>query len=248
MKKISLSASVLILSSFVAVNQISAQSSDERKTAERKPTVKVESNKPIESNAATPSVVKSLNTLGGDVTLQAGANITVTPNGNGLIVAAPNALTSVLTDASLTGNGTISNPLRVVAAATESATPFSESVAFTIPANISADGAELLTVPAGKRLVIEYASGRCNVPPGQFIFQFEMSIYSPTLPKRSAQIIVPTIVGSDSTLGNIYAASSPVKFYVDAGYTVQVLAWRGSVASGTVSCGFNYSGSLVNQP
>jgi hypothetical protein len=245
MKSIMLPAVILLISSLVIVNQNSAQSLDKQKPVEKNQNVKVAANESVTPNIAAPNIVKSLNSLTGDLNLQAGANITVTPNANSLIIAAPNVLTSVVTDASLTGNGTSGNPLRIAA---DSAFPFSESVAFSIAPNVSTGGVELLTVPAGKRLIIEHASGQCIAPPGQFISQFEISIYSPTLPKRSELFIAPAVSGSDPVLGNIYVASSPVKFYVDAGYTVQVRAWRGTVVSGEVGCSFNYSASLVNQP
>ena len=58
-------------------------------------------------------VVKSLNGLMGDLTLQAGANITVTPSGNTLVIAAPNSLNAVTHNATLTGNGTSTSPLGV---------------------------------------------------------------------------------------------------------------------------------------
>ncbi len=250
MKKIMLSAGILMISLLallVAVNQISAQSFDKQKAVENNQIIKIETNKPIAPNIAAPNVVKSLNDLTGDVTLQAGANITVTPNGNSLILAAPTALSSVVTDASLTGNGTSGNPLRV-AAMPDSTIRFSESVSFSISAPASANGAELMTVPAGKRLVIEHASGQCFAPPGQYIFKFEIEFYSPTLPKRARFFIVPSALGNDPILGNVYVASSPVKFYVDAGYTVEARAWRQTLVSGTVNCSFNYSGSLVDQP
>jgi hypothetical protein len=246
MKKNILSTGILMILSLVFVSQISAQSLNKERSSENDQPIKVESNKSVAPNIAAPNVVKSLNDLTGDVTLQPGANITVTPNGNGLIIAAPNALSGVITDASLTGSGTSGNPLRV-APAVDSATRFSETFRFSIAPNFSTGGAELLIVPAGKRLVIEHASGQCIAPPGQFISKFEIGIYG-SLPKRSEVFIVPSLVGSDPALGNVYVASSPVKFYVDAGYTVQVLAWRGTVASGTVGCSFNYSGSLIDQP
>lgn len=48
------------------------------------------------SNADVPGVVKSVNGLTGDVTLQAGAHITITRSGGGtLTIAAPNVLTGV---------------------------------------------------------------------------------------------------------------------------------------------------------
>ena len=237
MKKIMLPAGILMILSLVIVDHSSAQSLDQQKPFDDK----------VTSNPAlAPNVVKNLNGLTGDVTLQAGANITVTPNGNSLIVAAPNAISAVVTDASLTGNGTPGSPLRV-APAVDPAARFSETFRFSIAPNVSIGGAELMVVPAGKRLVVEHASGQCIAPPGQFISKFEIGIYG-TLPKRSEVFIVASFVASDPALGNIYAASSPVKFYVDAGYTVQVLAWRGTVATGSVGCSFNYSGSLIDQP
>jgi hypothetical protein len=64
--------------------------------------------------ALSPSqVVRSLNGLMGDLTLQAGANITITPSGNTLTIAAPNSLSAVTHNATLTGNGTSASPLGV---------------------------------------------------------------------------------------------------------------------------------------
>jgi hypothetical protein len=55
----------------------------------------------------------SLNGLTGSVTLAGGANITVTPVGNTLTIAAPNVLTAVTHDATLAGNGTSASPLGI---------------------------------------------------------------------------------------------------------------------------------------
>jgi hypothetical protein len=58
-------------------------------------------------------VVRSLNGLTGDVQLEAGANITITPAGNTLTIAATGGLTGVAHDATLAGNGTAASPLGV---------------------------------------------------------------------------------------------------------------------------------------
>jgi hypothetical protein len=58
-------------------------------------------------------VVRSLNGLTGNVILAAGANITITPSGNTLTIAAANALTGVAHDGTLQGNGTLTSPLGV---------------------------------------------------------------------------------------------------------------------------------------
>jgi hypothetical protein len=68
----------------------------------------------IQTTAFNPSqVVRSLNGLTGNVTLAAGANITITPSGNTLTIAAANALTGVAHDTTLQGNGTLASPLGV---------------------------------------------------------------------------------------------------------------------------------------
>jgi trimeric autotransporter adhesin len=64
--------------------------------------------------ALSPSqVVRSLNGLMGDLTLQAGANIIITASGNTLTIAAPNSLSAVTHNSTLTGNGTSVSPLGI---------------------------------------------------------------------------------------------------------------------------------------
>lgn len=79
-------------------------------------------------------VVKSLNTLKDDVTLAAGNNITITPGGNTLTIAATNdGLTAVSHNSTLAGDGTGGNPLGV-----------------SIPLNLSgSDPGAILTVSNG---------------------------------------------------------------------------------------------------
>ncbi|HKQ73694.1 MAG TPA: hypothetical protein VJ810_08220, partial [Blastocatellia bacterium] len=62
---------------------------------------------------AAGQVVKSLNGLFDNVTLSAGSNITITPSGNILNIAAPGLLGSVTHDSTLVGNGTGAAPLGV---------------------------------------------------------------------------------------------------------------------------------------
>ena len=64
---------------------------------------------------ANGTVVRSFNGLFDNVSLLAGSNITITPSGNTLTISAPNTLTSVAHDATLTGNGTAALPLGVAA-------------------------------------------------------------------------------------------------------------------------------------
>jgi hypothetical protein len=68
----------------------------------------------IQSTAFNPGqVVSSLNGLTGDVQLAAGDNITITPSGNTLTIAASGGLTGVAHDTTLKGNGTAASPLGV---------------------------------------------------------------------------------------------------------------------------------------
>ena len=64
---------------------------------------------------ANGTVVRSFNGLFDNVSLVAGNNITITPAGNTLTISAPNTLTSVAHDATLSGNGTTASPLGVAA-------------------------------------------------------------------------------------------------------------------------------------
>jgi hypothetical protein len=69
----------------------------------------------IQITAFDPNqVVRSLNGLRGDLSLIGGANITVTPVGlDKLSIAAPNVLTTVAHDTTLSGQGTAASPLRI---------------------------------------------------------------------------------------------------------------------------------------
>ena len=60
---------------------------------------------------ANGTVVRSVNGLSDNVTVAAGANVTITPSGNTLTIAATDALTSVAHDDTLTGDGTSKSPL-----------------------------------------------------------------------------------------------------------------------------------------
>ncbi|MBI4469818.1 MAG: tail fiber domain-containing protein [Acidobacteria bacterium] len=62
---------------------------------------------------APDQVVRSVNGLMGNLTLAATSPITITPSGNMLTIAAPNALTTVAHNTTLVGNGTSGTPLGV---------------------------------------------------------------------------------------------------------------------------------------
>jgi hypothetical protein len=62
---------------------------------------------------ANGTVVRSFNGLFDNVLLVAGSNISITPAGNTLLIAAPDSLSAVAHNTTLTGNGTTASPLSV---------------------------------------------------------------------------------------------------------------------------------------
>jgi hypothetical protein len=185
--------------------------------------------------------VSSLNGLKGDVTLAAGPNITITPSGNTLTVAAPNALTTVEHDATLTGNGTAASPLSVVQGAGDASEPFQIQLGIVG----SSGETETFTVPAGKRLVIEYAGAvisRTTTPdlqPNDFV-QIRTQVGPTTMNHPLVSTRTAIVPSSNFT---VYFAGQVVKIYADPGTQVQGI-FSGEADSALVKL----SGYLVNVP
>jgi len=112
-------------------------------------------------NAA--NLVRSVNGLQGDLTLQAGTNISITPSGNALTIAAPNALTAVSHDVTLSGAGTPASPLRVVSQDTAVDRFFEQEFGGFAENTL---GIVLITVPVGKQLIVQHVSISCELGPG----------------------------------------------------------------------------------
>jgi hypothetical protein len=72
------------------------------------------------SKIAPATVVRSLNGLFENLNLAPGSNITITPSGNSLTIAAPGALSSVSVTPPITGNGTSQAPLVLAAGGVDS--------------------------------------------------------------------------------------------------------------------------------
>ena len=110
------------------------------------------------------------------------------------------------------------------------------------------------TVPAGKRLVIEYASLDACILPGQ---SAELSIFTTAggVFARHAANIAPAAAGPGATnfscnppsASSITAVGQQVRLYADAGTFVAVEADRNS-ATGTALFFFSISGYLVDVP
>ena len=91
---------------------------------------------------ANGAVVRSINNLFDTLTLQAGPNVTITPSGNVLTIAASAALTGVTHDTSLTGGGSAASPLGV-----------------TVPLNLSGSGDGVVIVSSSNGTGVK-ASGQ----------------------------------------------------------------------------------------
>jgi hypothetical protein len=196
---------------------------------------------------APTDVVKSLNGLKGDLTLAQGANIQITQAGTTLTIAAPNALTAVAHDNTLTGQGTAASPLSVVQS--ESLIePISAAVAFGFNSGENNGQAVIYTVPVGKRLVIEHVSGECLMPVGQFVSALTIvTTVSSQNPNPTAHRLVPVHLG-DSPMLSVFSASTPMKLYGHSGTEVFGAAIRLDPLSGQVACSMRISGFLVNLP
>ncbi|MGH9824247.1 MAG: hypothetical protein ACREDR_13460, partial [Blastocatellia bacterium] len=158
-------------------------------------------------------------------------------------IASGSALTSVAHDPSLTGNGTSASPLAVVSdpAALE---PFQAEIDFDINDG-DAGGSGTFTVPAGKRLVIEYASASVSLPQGQrldFIQVVTTSASGPTL--FAGHFLVPVFVTDDNT-NSEFAAAQDLRLYADPSTSVTVKTARNSL-SGPGSATITISGHLVD--
>jgi hypothetical protein len=198
---------------------------------------------------APTDVVKSLNGLKGDVQLAAGSNITITPAGNTLTVAAPNVLTAVAHDATLAGDGTqasplgVASPLEVRDLDNPARQPIQAASNCQPDPGFTGCGVTILNVPAGKRLVIEYASIEAFTPAGQVaFFELTTSVNGTSVIHRSP-LSQPAVAFNSigrATLGQ------QVRIYSDPGTDVRVVGVR----SGTAMGGFNFaiSGHLVDLP
>jgi hypothetical protein len=195
-------------------------------------------------------VVRSLNTLTGDVTLAGGENITIAKAGNTLTVAAPNVLTTVAHDNTLVGDGTLASPLGITSPLeirdldNPARQPFQATRTCTAVAQVAGCSFNL-AVPAGKRLVLEYVSLLARLPAGQVVaFDIETTVNDAPVVHRlpfSPPAIDMFNTGSQTSIGQ------QVRLYADPGTTFSINANRAPSAGGATFI-FSISGYLVNIP
>ena len=192
------------------------------------------------AGVAPNDVVKTLNGLKGDLTLAGDANITVTQAGNTITVAAPNVLTAVAHDSTLTGDGTDASPLSVFST-DATLQPFAQHIICTVPNGEQLKNCAITTVPMGKRLIIEYVSANPAIDVGQILLAPQLNVgFTP-------YGFVPVIIGSDTQF-KFYAVAQQTWIYADQGKELTFqLSRRGSFA-GMFSASVTVSGHLVDLP
>ena len=98
-----------------------------------------------------------------------------------------------------------------------------------------------ITVPAGKRLVIESVTARATLPTGQRVI---LSISSTTSGRDAMHYIAVTPQGSFPTY-DAYAATSAVRIYADADTTIRFEARR-SADAGVANVNIVISGQYLS--
>jgi|SRR5262249_54854649 len=106
---------------------------------------------------------------------------------------------------------------------------------------ISSDDAGMM-VPAGKRLVIEYVSGRAELPAGQFLNTVALSTHVSS--SQVVHYVQPTLLGANPT-DAFFSIGQLVKIYADPGIEVHFILRRSS-STGSASARVSLSGYLVD--
>lgn len=188
------------------------------------------------------NLVRSLNTLQGNLTLQAGANISITPSGNSLTIAAPNALSGIVHDSSLKGNGTAVSPLSI--APEGPVNPYYGRGTLTIlEGNLDNFGSEV-PHPSGNQVVVEFASGQCTVPTTQKLVGLQLIVFTEGI--GNPYFFTPTFLGTSFGV-DTYVFSQPMKLYINPAEEVRFRGVRTNQAS-TVGCSMQLSGHLIPVP
>jgi hypothetical protein len=121
--------------------------------------------------------------------------------------------------------------------------PFQASTFVVHPNGTNVDTMNVATIPAGKRLVIEFISVSAQVPPGQHL---ELATVQTLAGGHGAAHQLLIQAQPDAVIGDdIYRAVQELRLYADPGSTVQVLVRRNS-GLGQATFGVTISGYFVN--
>ena len=122
--------------------------------------------------------------------------------------------------------------------------PFQANVDISLPAGTEGQNG-FVTVPAGKRLVIEYVSGQAFLPTGQkALFSVIVSLQGQAT--GTWHYLESTVVGPFGSQ-DCFQCGRPVKLYADPGTTVMLRTDRNSPTGAGLSR-MTLSGHLVSVP
>jgi len=172
---------------------------------------------------ANGTVVRSLNGLFDNLTLAAGANITITPAGNTLTIASPNSLTAVAHGSTLTGNGTSGSPLDVANGGIGNAQLAGNAVTSSKVANGAIGTAQLA----------DNAVTFAKIASGQVVTTINNLTDNVTLAAGSNITITP----SGNTLTIAAAAGSSIAYHATSGEAGPLNGVGGIVVSKAVPAG-----------
>ena len=174
-----------------------------------------------------PTVAQGTTNIAGSVTLNGTPNVNLT---SGATVGIASSANTVKIDSS--------NPVLIRDIDNPARQPFSDTLVF------GENSSAVLTVPDGKRLVIEYITAECFVDPGRTIVIFANAHLGSF---TTSHIIPMTSHGPDNFgASENLTVSQPVKFYADQ--FVEFRARKNEIIAGPVSpqVYLTVSGYLVN--
>jgi hypothetical protein len=122
--------------------------------------------------------------------------------------------------------------------------PFVKTISFNIETGTTQNNVGI-TIPEGKRLVIEYVSARAQGPAGQkFIAQIQTSVTKAESP-RGVYWLVFFPQGTFSTI-DVYTASQPMRIFADPSTPPALFVATRTGITGTAFVEATISGYLVN--
>ena len=121
--------------------------------------------------------------------------------------------------------------------------PYRDTVAITMSFDDTGSTGGLDPVPAGKRLVVEYATAHANIPFGEMA---QVALVVGTI-RYDLPFIPQGTFGFPPAVRTFLAGSEPMRLYVNAGEAVSVATERSS-GDGAAFVRVSISGHLVNVP
>jgi hypothetical protein len=119
--------------------------------------------------------------------------------------------------------------------------PFQQDAVLTLPDGFSGSCPILATVPAGKRLVIEYVTARATVPGGQKLRMFQLKIF------QNGDSAYHHLAANETGIFNEWIAAQQVRLYADPSTPVDLCIYRSGWA-GNLQVSASVSGYLVDIP